>query len=194
MKNIFLFFFVLFLLESNSQIKNMDFNTFFLQESLDKKISLGENFDYKLVSLGVMFYTNKHRYNKYKHVLNYSEILEKSARIHSLEMKKHNFFAHINKLNKELRDIDDRANYVNYNNYKELAENIYYGFVDLRNLPTYRDLISTITKAFIHSKSHNENLLNKRVEQMGCYLVFEDKNKDGFLHYYFTQSLGSQFK
>ena len=160
-------------------------------EKLDNTIDL-QNIDYKLINLAVLFYTNNHRKKYKKSVLKYNNTLEKSALLHSLEMNKYNFFDHINRKNKKFKNLEDRAKYVGYSNYILLAENLYYGFVDLRKLPTYRELSIEITQAFITSRSHNFNLLDNKIKELGCYLVFKENQKNGFLNYYFTQSFGTK--
>jgi len=74
----------------------------------------------------------------------------------------------------------------------ELAENLYYGFIDILDRPTYRELVKTITQAFIDSRSHNKNLLDKDLKEMGGSIVFKTSAEDGFHYYYFTQSFGSR--
>jgi len=175
-------FFVFLLISINSFSQN--------ESKLDSTISL-ENFDYDLVNKTVLFYTNIHRKNKRRKVLTYNKNLEKSASVHSLQMNKYNFFDHINKYNKNLRNLEDRAILGGYSKYKKLAENLYYGYIDLRNLPTYREISIEITKAFVESRSHDLNLLDKNLKNFGCALVFKNKSKNGFLHYYFTESFGS---
>ena len=123
---------------------------------------------------------------------NYNKELEVSALIHSLEMKKHNFFSHTNKKNKKMRNLDDRVKFSGYTNYKLLSENLYNGFIDLDKKPTYKEISYTIFKAFKVSKSHNENLLNADLKEIGSSLVFKTKIEDGFLYYYFTQNFGTK--
>ena len=73
--------------EMLAQYEEMDYKSFFQMQNLDRTISLDENFDYNMVNVGVMFYTNKHRNNKRRSELTYNEILEQWAGIHSSEMK-----------------------------------------------------------------------------------------------------------
>lgn len=162
-------------------------------EVLNQEISLDKDFDYELVHYAILHYTNKHRKNSRKSSLTYSNTLEKSALLHSTQMKKYDFFDHINRKERKYRDLDDRAKYVNYTNFKELAENLYYGFVDMNALPTYAALAQTIVQALIDSKTHNLNLINQDLKEMGAYIVFKNESENGFLYYYVTQSFGTKF-
>lgn len=49
-----------------------------------------------------------------------------------------------------------------------------------------------ITNAFIESKSHNLNLIDENLKEIGMMIVFEDKQEQGYLYYYFTQDFGSR--
>lgn len=183
-----LFFFSQTLLAQDVQVKSAAFINI---DKIDSLINLQE-LDYELINKGVLYYTNKHRDSKHKSKLNYNKELEVSALIHSLEMKKHNFFSHTNKKNKKMRNLDDRVKFSGYTNYKLLSENLYNGFIDLDKKPTYKEISYTIFKAFKVSKSHNENLLNADLKEIGSSLVFKTKIEDGFLYYYFTQNFGTK--
>ncbi|MGB1314503.1 MAG: CAP domain-containing protein [Chitinophagales bacterium] len=196
MNSIQLYFITLSLFVSFSllaQYESLNQNDFIKLTTLKEEISLDENFDYDLVNVGVMHFTNIYRQSKNRNLLSYNINLEKSASLHSAEMKKYNFFDHINRRNKNLKDLDDRADEAAYEKYSELSENLYYGYIDLRNIATYEELIKTIVKAFQDSKPHNENLLNKDLKEMGASIVFKNNSEDGFLYYYVTQSFGTRF-
>lgn len=188
-----IFLLVLFVQNVSGQYEGLDYKVFISLDALDETIELDENFNYNLLQYAVLHYTNKHRLENRKAVLTYNQILQNSALLHSNQMKKYDFFDHINKRERSFRDLDDRADFVAYNNYMELAENLYYGFVELKNLPSYRTLAQTIVNALIDSKSHNLNLINKDLKEMGAAIVFKSKSENGFLHYYVTQSFGTKF-
>ena len=171
--------------QSNIFSQNIDI------DKLNSKINLQE-IDYNLINKAVLLYTNKHR-NKYrKNKLSYNETLENAALLHSLEMNKYGFFDHINRKNNKFRNLHKRASFVGYSSYTNLAENLYYGFINLQELPTYKDIALEITKAFIKSRSHNKNLLDKNLEEYACALVFKEKAEDIYLYYYFSQVFGSR--
>ncbi len=177
---------------SYAQYKNIASRLFLGIHKLDSIVDI-DNIDTNLVNLGVLHYTNEHRKKKNLKKLLYNLNLQKSAFLHSTEMKEKNFFDHINRRNSKLRDLDDRAKVAKYKNFTELAENLYYGYIDLQNRPTYRELVKTITQAFIDSRNHNKNLLDKDMKEMGCAIVFKTSAKNGFHYYYFTQSFGSRY-
>lgn len=195
MRKVLIVIFISFFLynEGFSQINEEQPIAFSNIKKMDSIIDLN-HVNYTLINVSVLHFTNEHRNKKKKKDLIYNKTLEKSALTHSLEMKKYNFFSHINKKNKKLRDLEDRAKFVGYKNYVELAENLYYGFIDLHHISTYKELGKTITQAFIDSKTHNINLLDKNLEEIGLSLVFKSNAEDGFLYYYFTQSFGTRKK
>lgn len=181
-------FFINSILAQNGDISN---ELFFSVKKLDSTINLN-SVDYELINLAVLHYTNDHRKRKHKKSLIYNKILEKSALLHSSEMKKYNFFSHVNRRNRKFKALEDRAQFVGYEYYKVLAENLYYGFLDLQDIYTYKELGKIITQAFIDSKIHNINLLDINLEEIGLALVFKNNTEDGFLYYYFTQSFGAR--
>lgn len=187
------FFSLFYITEAISQYRDVSKELFLSIKKIDSVIDLN-NVDYELINLTVLHYTNEHRYKKNKNKLVYNKTLEKSALLHSSEMKKYNFFDHINRKNRKFRTLENRAKYVNYQDYIELAENLYYGYIDLNNVSTYKDLGKTITKAFIDSRTHNLNLLDKNLKELGLAIVFKDMSEDGYLYYYFTQSFGARQK
>ena len=168
MYKVFISYLLLFFCFQTVTAQNLKVNSsdFINIDKIDSLINLQE-LDYELINKGVLYYTNKHRDSKHKSKLNYNKELEVSALIHSLEMKKHNFFSHTNKKNKKMRNLDDRVKFSGYTNYKLLSENLYNGFIDLDKKPTYKEISYTIFKAFKVSKSHNENLLNADLKEIG---------------------------
>jgi uncharacterized protein YkwD len=182
---------LLFSFEGLAQSEYVKNNLFSNIKKLNSVIDL-QNVDYDLINLIVLHYTNEHRVKKKNKRLIYNKTLGNSALLHSLEMKTYNFFSHTNKRNRKYRNLEDRAKFVSYQEYVALAENLYYGFIDLRAISTYKELGKTITQAFIDSRSHNLNLLDKDLTEIGQALVFKNKAENGFIYYYFTQSFGTR--
>ena len=189
--SVFILFFVVFHQTCYAQYQNIASRLFLGIHKLDSIVDIN-NIDTNLVNLGVLHYTNEYRKKKNKKKLLYNLDSQRSAFLHSKEMKEKNFFDHIYRKNSSLRDLDDRAKVAEYKNFTELAENLYYGFIDILDRPTYRELVKTITQAFIDSRSHNKNLLDKDLKEMGGSIVFKTSAEDGFHYYYFTQSFGSR--
>lgn len=178
---------------SFAQYEKLSFKDFMSLQKLDETITLDENFDYNLLRIAIFQYTNQHRLALKKPALSYNFVLENSAKLHCYQMNKYHFFDHINRKEIKYKDIDDRAEVVGYENYKELAENLYYGFVDLKNLPTYSVMAKTVVQALIDSKYHNLNLTNKNLKEMGVSIIFKNSTEKNYLYYYVTQSFGTQF-
>lgn len=143
--------------------------------------------DFELIEAGVFHLTNKYRKEKGQKSLEYQGALSDAAYLHSKEMTEKRFFDHYNRYNKSLATISNRADYVHYTQYETLAENIFYGYLDLRNPGSYYDLCNFILQNFIKSKGHRENLLAKDVNEIGCGIYFENKLKDGYIYFNFTQ-------
>lgn len=181
----------MFSFEGLAQSEYVKNNLFSNIKKLNSVIDL-QDVDYDLINLIVLHYTNEHRVKKQNKRLIYNKNLGNSALLHSLEMKKYNFFSHINKRNRKYRNLEDRAKFVSYQGYLALAENLYYGFIDLSAISTYKELGKKITQAFIDSRSHNLNLLDKDLKEIGQALVFKNKAENGFIYYYFTQSFGTR--
>lgn len=148
--------------------------------------------DHYLIEMGVLYLSNEYRQKKGKQALAYNTNLSLAAFLHSEQMQSHRFFAHVNKRNKQLSSMDKRATAAGYHAYQTLAENIYYGAVDISNPQTYRELCSSIVDAFIQSKGHRVNLLATDVHDMGCGISFEKEIKQGYWYFYFTQDFGKQ--
>jgi len=193
MLRVSLLFFVFQFVCLYSYSQNYSYTTFNSKLKKDSVIDI-KNIDTKLISSGVLYYTNIYRKSKRKKKLLYSLKLEKAASIHSSEMEKHNFFDHTNRKNRKFRNLDDRIDYVGYSTFLEIAENIYYGFVNLNDIETYSEISNTITEAFIASRTHKLNLLDKGLKEIGMKIVFTKDADEQFLYYYFTQNFGTLYK
>lgn len=151
------------------------------------------NIDINLLEKSVIHLSNQYRIKKGKNELSYNKELNYAAYIHSSQMVKYDFFNHTNKYEKEFKNLTDRINYVQYSNYQTLSENIMYGYIDLNNIGTYKDLANVIVNSFIESAEHKKNLLAANVDEIGCGIAFENKLKDGYWYFYFTQDFGKRF-
>lgn len=192
MKSVFIFLFsplFMFCLAGNSYMSYSQ-EEFEHLNAFNKPIDLN-NIDLALIKAGVFYLTNVYRLNKNKALLSYSEQLSFAAYTHSEQMRTYHFFDHVNKKNRDLSTLEKRAQYAGYINYTALAENIFYGYVDLRNAGSYMDLCAFIVDAFISSKEHKENLLAQDVNDIGCGISFDTQTNYGFWYFYFTQDFGS---
>jgi uncharacterized protein YkwD len=153
-----------------------------------------DNFDRDLLEAAVFFLTNEIRVNKKLKYLPYNSLLAQTARIHSDQMAKHNFFDHTNKKNKKYRDPEDRAKAAGIKN-PSLAENIIEGFIveynsgdkvvagepgefinqkTRKKLPnrTYYSLADTLLDLWMNSKGHRANILSEDALEFGCGISF----------------------
>lgn len=190
MRLILIFFVLPFIsTKGNNPYAAMPKEDFFKQSFLLQKIDLS-NLDYELIEAGVFHLSNKYRQEKGRYSLEYQENLSYAAYLHSKEMSEKHFFNHNNRYTKNLATLADRASFVNYKGYETLAENIFYGYVELRNPGNYYDLCNFIVQSFISSKGHRENLLAKDINEIGCGIHFLNKIKDGYVYFNFTQDFG----
>lgn len=164
----------------------------FLNSSLFNSTIDLKSIDVELIELGVLHLSNSYRQKKGKLPLRYNAPLSDAAYLHSEQMEIFDFFDHVNRRNKQLSTMDRRAAAAGYTNYQTLAENIYYGAIDISQPVSYYALCETIVSAFIESKGHRLNLLASDVNDMGCGLHFEKSLKQGYWYFYFTQDFGSQ--
>lgn len=162
-----------------------------LEQRMNNEIILN-SIDIVLLENSVIYLSNQYRLQKGKKVLTYNKQLSHAAYLHSSQMVEHNFFNHINPYNKTLRDIENRAKYVGYKNYETLSENILYGYIDIEEVGSYKDLATLILNNFIESKGHKDNLLDYKINEIGCGIAFEQSIKDGYWYFYFTQDFGKR--
>jgi uncharacterized protein YkwD len=142
----------------------------------------------------IYYLTNEIRKKHRLNLLGFEPLLEKSATIHSGNMVKQKFFAHINPKSKKFKTPEDRARFVGVTN-PFLAENIIESFVlqytagkevypdgkgIFRNKPggspitahTYLSLGQSMLKAWMNSPGHRSNILSKKALQLGCGTAF----------------------
>lgn len=191
MYRLVIIFFILsaLLAKASNPYAEMPKEDFFKQAFLLKSIDLG-SVDLELIEAGVFHLTNKYRQEKGQKSLKYQGNLSDAAYLHSKEMTEKHFFDHNNRYNKTLATLSDRAKHVHYTRYETLAENIFYGYIDVDNPGSYYDLCNFIVQSFIKSKGHRENLIAKDINEIGCGIYFVNKLKDGYIYFNFTQDFG----
>ena len=171
--------------------------TFRVQQVFQEAIDL-KNPDLTRLNAVVFYLTNEVRKKKKLTQVKYHPKLEEAAAIHSESMAKYDFFSHINKRSKKLRDPNARAGFVGIAN-PYLAENIIETFLleytagdavypgkkgEFRYHPdddpikarTYISLGEVMLKAWMDSPDHRENILSKKAVQLGCGTAFYVKN------------------
>jgi uncharacterized protein YkwD len=103
---------------------------------------------------------NKERKEKGLHKLNYSQELERLARLHSANMMEHNFFSHVdhNKMN-----VDERR--------KSYLPNLFLGALG-ENIASLtgkdeKEVAKKLVSQWMGSEGHRENILNKKYSHIG---------------------------
>ena len=165
-------------------------NEFLTLPSFNATINMAQ-VDIELIEAGVFHLSNEYRKKKSKDALSYNEQLSYAAYLHSEQMHIYKFFDHTNKKNNMLSSLEKRAIHAGYRNYNTLAENIFYGYINIQDIGTYKELSAFIVDAFISSKGHRDNLLANDVLEMGCGIYFDTIAKDGYWYFNFTQDFGS---
>lgn len=148
------------------------------------------DFDNELLECAIFYLTNEIRVKKKLSELEYHPLLAKTAKIHSDEMAKKDFFDHTNRQNKKLREPENRASVAGVKN-PRIAENIIEGFIleyisgekviasspgiflnekTRKQLPvkTYLSLAENLLDLWMHSKGHKANILAKDALELGC--------------------------
>lgn len=150
--------------------------------------------DLARLNAAIFYLTNEVRKKKRLSEVKYHPKLEEAAEIHSESMVKYDFFSHINKHSKKLRDPNERARFVGIAN-PYMAENIIETFLleytagdaiypgefgEFRYHPeddpikprTFLSIGEVMVKAWMDSPPHRENLLSKKAVQLGCGTAF----------------------
>lgn len=150
------------------------------------------NVDLDLIEAGVYFLANQYRVEKGTYTIRYNEALSNAAYLHSEQMEKYDFFDHVNRKNRTLSSLEKRVQHVGYGNFETIAENIFYGYINLAKPGSYKQLCEFILDNFIASKEHRMNILATDIKETGNGVFFEPQSKNGFWYFYFTQDFGSQ--
>lgn len=169
------------------------FNTPAAQQLIDI-----ENPDLELVDMALFFATNEQRIKRKLAPLVFAAPLREAAAYHSVEMRDKNFFSHINKADKELREPHQRIaakggefsatgeNILEMTPYKLRPDEQYdpvknpdgsFTFMNLRGKPlkiyTYGEFAKAAVKLWMGSPEHKENILSKNFTHLGCGTSFD---------------------
>jgi uncharacterized protein YkwD len=158
-----------------------------------------KNPDVKIIDAAIFYVTNEVRKKHKLSFLEYHQLLEQAAILHSDNMVTQKFFDHINTKSKKYRTPEDRAHFVGIQN-PFLAENIIESFVldyksgkpvftdgkgkfwykkveDPLIVHTYLSLADRMVTDWMNSPGHKSNILSKKAFQLGCGTsFFENKN------------------
>lgn len=175
-----------------------------------------DSFDYNLFHAVLFHLCNQERIKNRKPKLIYFWNLEQSANLHSDEMSKKHFFSHTNSKVKEQKTPALRMFLYN-DNYKAVGENIVSNnlidfegttleyqikeingetfYYDLNNkelaYTNYLELGKRLTKQWMDSPPHKENILSSDFTLLGCGCSLEDSRD--FTTINCTQNFGKLF-
>ena len=189
----------------------------FLAENYLKLTVNPDNFDYDLLHAILFHLCNQERTKHSKPIVSHFWNLEQSAKLHSEEMSQKHFFSHTNKSVKKYRTPANRMFLFN-ENYKTVGENIVSNnliafegttieyqikeingetfYFDLNNkelgYTNYLELGKRLTKQWMESPPHKENILSLDFDLLGCACSLEDSST--FTKINCTQNFGSLFE
>lgn len=111
----------------------------------------------------------------------FSEALRNAAVIHSNEMVEKNFYSHINTKNLALKTPEDRMALCGIQS-AQIAENIHdFGFKN--KSISYKDLAKGVVKSFYDSPNHKRNMLDKKLNNLGCGALCYKGKQGGELYF-----------
>jgi uncharacterized protein YkwD len=189
----------------------------FLSENYLKLTINPDSFDYNLFHAILFHLCNQERTKYSKPILTHFWDLEQSAKLHSEEMSQKHFFSHTNKSVKKYRTPANRMFLFN-ENYKTVGENIVSNnlidfegttleyqikdingetlYFDLNNkelaYTNYLELGKRLTKQWMESPPHKENILSTDFTLLGCACAIEDTGN--FISINCTQNFGNLFE
>ncbi|MBN2348833.1 MAG: CAP domain-containing protein [Bacteroidales bacterium] len=152
------------------------------------------NIDFPRLQAAIFYLTNEERIKNKLPELNYSDLLEKTALMHSEDMVKYEFFGHENTIDKNKKDQNMRARITGIQN-PYVAENIAETFgiqykantrvftpaigqfsysQDGNLIPphTYLSLAEVFLNMWMNSPEHKKNILSRNAIQLGCGIAF----------------------
>lgn len=112
----------------DSLYRNHDFESFFLLDAVKQQIDT-QNIDYGLLNAATFYAMNEIRSKKRRSELIFDPHLRDAAFLHSIQMVKHNFFAHINRKEQKFKDVGDRYKFFNVQYFQGYGEIITYVFL-----------------------------------------------------------------
>jgi len=175
-----------------------------------------DSFDYNLFHAILFHLCNQERTKHNKPIITHFWNLEQSAKLHSEEMSQKHFFSHTNKSVKKYRTPANRMFLFN-ENYRTIGENIvsnnlidfegttleyqikeingetFYYDVNNKELvyTNYLELGKRLTKQWMDSPPHKENILSSDFTLLGCGCSLEDSRD--FTTINCTQNFGKPF-
>ena len=202
--SIFIFFlfgvFNLFAQETYDKYYNIDIAVDFLSnENLNNRIDL-LNFDIHFLNAAVFHLTNIERSNAHLPLFSFYENLYKSATLHSESMIKHDYFHHVNHIQKKWRTPKDRILHFD-SLYLSLAENILENnllehegetlkyrtlknsdgtllYLDLNGneikYGSYFYIAKRLVLQWMNSPPHRANIMNENMGLLGCSCAIDE--------------------
>jgi uncharacterized protein YkwD len=150
------------------------------------------NYDSDLMNAAMFFALNKYRQSKGLKTLDYEPRLRDASMIHTHQMVVRNFLDHTNPYDRKVRFPNERMELCGYKG-EHIAENVARIFINMRDLPTYWQLAEKNIKILAQSRDHNKHMIDSKYTQLGCGLLFENKNTDGIIYFRTTHCFGKSW-
>ncbi len=195
----------------SDSLYRMAASEFFSKAEVDEKIDL-KHINHDLLSAALFHETNKKRKENGKEQLDHLPRLDEASRMHARDMAEHEYVAHINPREQELRRPLDRVREAGLNDIRFVAENVasHFGiqyepgemvfaveedgetkyYYERGGEPieshTYRSFAETLVDNWMKSQGHRKNILAEKAEFLGTGCSKEEGEK-GPVKFYCVQ-------
>ncbi|MEM5786841.1 MAG: CAP domain-containing protein [Syntrophobacteraceae bacterium] len=203
--------------DSNDSFYSMSPSEFFEMAEVGEKIDL-QKIDHGLLSASIFQETVRQRQKHDRDPLENLPRLDEASRMHARDMAEHDYVAHENPREKELRTPLDRVQEVGLKGIRFVAENVasefgiryeegkavlpmekngdteyYYkpGGKPIEN-HTYRSFAESLVDAWMNSPGHRKNILSEKPEFLGAGCSMGDEEK-GLVKFYCVQLFFDRF-
>jgi len=142
-----------------------------------------QNLNIDLINAAIFYSTNQERRKNNLSICAFHSKLLDTSMLHSMQMKKHNFFSHENQYERKYRTLSDRIESVFSNDFKgffSAGENIseikYLSAakpprIGLSQPMSYLEISKRIIDGWMNSEGHRLNVLNPQFKFLGCGCV-----------------------
>lgn len=148
-----------------------------------------DNYDLHLLNAALFYATNEIRIKKNRKPLGFNAALRDAAVVHTYQMVEKNFFNHYNTKTPRLRSPENRVTLFN-TAAAAVAENIDWNHIEAAET-SYAEVGRLIAKDFYESAPHRKNMLSSQYKKLGCAVIFEKADREGFRYFKATQDFSA---
>lgn len=170
-----------------SDYQSFDYNSFSKLSIINQPIDY-HNFDQELLNACIFYQTNYQRKKHGRKAFEHIKALEKAATMHSKDMVDLNFFSHDNPYDNSKATPHKRIQYFGLNPIAS-SENIAMRY---ENQISYWYFAELIVQQWMDSPGHRQNILDERLNALGCGAVFSVSNDGTGSNFRATQKLAQK--